>query len=172
MPYPVREARWDTTRKAGDAVEQDLIIVKITQTEHLGVKEAASGDWTVASAKARHFKRLVAVGQKNIELGVFEIVGHTDVPGPSGASNKVRFDLVPSDETLTKSLDDLFIVSSARKYAYDYLSGDHPEPTARPAARERAVATKRTPPPEPFALVRSAKTCPTCLLDVEDCLGH
>ena len=60
-------------------MENDLIIVKITQTEHRGVQEAASGDWVVASDKARYFTRLVAVGQKNIELGVFEIVGHTDV---------------------------------------------------------------------------------------------
>lgn len=153
-------------------MEQDLIIVKITQTEHLGVKEAASGDWTMASAKARHFTRLVAVGQKNIELGVFEIVGHADVPVASGASNKVRFELAPCEEQVTRPLDDLFIVSSIRKYAYDYLSGDHPEPTARPVGRERTVAAKRTPPPEPFALVRSVNTCPVCLLDVEDCLGH
>ena len=83
-------------------MENDLIIVKITQTEHRGVQEAASGDWVVASDKARYFTRLVAVGQKNIELGVFEIVGHTDVPVPSGTSNKVRFDLVPSEETLTQ----------------------------------------------------------------------
>ena len=83
-------------------MENDLIIVKITQTEHRGVQEAASGDWVVASDKARYFTRLVAVGQKNIELGVFEIVGHTDIPVPSGTSNKVRFDLVPSEETLTR----------------------------------------------------------------------
>jgi hypothetical protein len=153
-------------------VEQDLIIVKITQTEHLGVKEAASGDWTVASAKARHFTRLVAVGQRNIELGVFEIVGHTDIPVPAGASNRVRFELVPCAETLTQPLDDLFIVSSVRKYAYDFLSGDHPEPTARPAARERTTTPRRTPAPEPFELVRSVNTCPVCLLDIEDCLGH
>jgi len=26
--------------------------------------------------------------------------------------------------------------------------------------------------PEPVELVRSLKTCPICLLDLEDCLGH
>ncbi len=154
-------------------MENDLIIVKITQTEHRGVQEAASGDWVVASDKARYFTRLVAVGQKNIELGVFEIVGHTDIPVPSGTSNKVRFDLVPSEETLTQPLDDLYIFSSVRKYAYDYLSGSHAEPTARPIPRQRAAATKRAaPPPEPVELVRSLKTCPICLSDVQDCLGH
>ena len=154
-------------------MENDLIIVKITQTEHRGVQEAASGDWVVASDKARYFTRLVAVGQKNIELGVFEIVGHTDVPVPSGTSNKVRFDLVPSEETLTQPLEDLYIFSSVRKYAFDYLSGPHAEPTARPIPRQRAAATKRAaPPPEPVELVRSLKTCPICLSDVQDCLGH
>ena len=78
-------------------MENDLIIVKITQTEHRGVQEAASGDWVVASDKARYFTHLVAVGQKNIELGVFGVrrphrrpgaVGHVQQgsvrPGPLG----------------------------------------------------------------------------------------
>ncbi len=152
-------------------MENDLIIVKITQTEHRGVQEAASGDWVVASDKAKFFTRLVAVGQRNIQLGVFEIVGHANVPVPSGTSNKVRFDLVPSTETLTKPLDDLHIFSSVRKYAFDYLTGEHAEPTERPVTRPRAVAAKRVVP-EPVELVRSLKTCPICLLDLEDCLGH
>ena len=152
-------------------MENDLIIVKITQTEHRGVQEAASGDWVVASDKARHFTRLVAVGQRNIQLGVFEIVGHTNVPVPSGTSNKVRFDLVPSTETVTRPLDDLYIFSSVRKYAFDYLSGEHAEPTARPVTRARAATVKR-PAPAPVELVRSVNTCPICLLDRQDCLGH
>ena len=123
-------------------MENDLIIVKITQTEHRGVQEAASGDWVVASDKARFFTRLVAVGQKNIQLGVFEIVGHSNVPVPSGTSNKVRFDLVPSDETVTRPLDDLYIFSSVRKDAFDYLSGEHAEPTARPVTRARSIQVR------------------------------
>ena len=116
----------------------------------------------------------MAVGQKNIELGVFEIVGHSNVPVPAGTSNKVRFDLVPSEETLTKPLDDLHIFSSVRKYAFDYLSGD-PRRARRAsgpaAARGGGEARGPAAGADPSWSGRS-KTCPICLLDVEDCLGH
>jgi phosphopantothenate synthetase len=79
---------------------------------------------------------------------------------------------VPSTETVTRPLDDLYIFSSVRKYAFDYLSGEHAEPTARPVTRARAAAVKRPPAPAPVELVRSANTCPICLSDIADCRGH